>query len=75
MYILALIDLLNILSVNFSLFFSGLWVGWPGIRMKETDVIPESDPSDTCPTAGLKSSQVSCVNLVLVHLPNLNGLF
>lgn len=38
----------------------GLWVGWSGLHMKDDDlVIPESDPNDHTPTAGLKSSQVS----------------
>lgn len=39
---------------------NGLWVGWPGIYSKEPlGPIPESDPSDQTPTAGLKSDQVS----------------
>lgn len=39
---------------------NGLWVGWPGIQLtSEEEPIPESDPSDQTPTAGLKSSQVS----------------
>lgn len=40
----------------------GLWVGWPGLHLpKDFDDanIPESDPSDQTPTAGLKSDQVS----------------
>lgn len=38
---------------------NGLWVGWPGIHLKEPlGEIPESDPSDTTPTAGLRSDQV-----------------
>lgn len=39
----------------------GLWVGWSGIHMpegQELEDIPESDPSDQTPTAGLKSDQV-----------------
>lgn len=37
----------------------GLWVGWPGIHLTDKDEpIPESDPSDQAPTAGLKSAQV-----------------
>lgn len=39
----------------------GLWVGWPGLHLPKDfdDVnIPESDPSDQTPTAGLKSEQV-----------------
>lgn len=39
---------------------NGLWVGWPGIYSKEPlGPIPESDPSDQTPTAGLKSDQVT----------------
>lgn len=38
---------------------NGLWVGWSGIQLtSEEEPIPESDPSDQTPTAGLKSSQV-----------------
>lgn len=40
----------------------GLWVGWSGIHLpegQELENIPESDPSDQTPTAGLKSEQVS----------------
>ncbi|XP_037075423.1 alpha,alpha-trehalose-phosphate synthase [UDP-forming]-like [Pollicipes pollicipes] len=41
----------------------GLWVGWPGIHLEDPDVaIPESDPEDKSPTAGLKSKQVLTVN-------------
>ena len=37
----------------------GLWVGWPGLHLEDAlDEIPESDPDDHSPTAGLKSSQV-----------------
>ena len=44
-------------------YFSGLWVGWPGMYLGDDEIIPESDPSDTTPTAGLKSNQVVPVNL------------
>lgn len=38
---------------------NGLWVGWPGIHMNgPLDRIPESDPEDQTPTAGLRSEQV-----------------
>lgn len=38
---------------------NGLWVGWPGIHSKEPlGDIPESDPTDQTPTAGLRSDQV-----------------
>lgn len=36
-----------------------MWVGWPGTHLKDEDIeIPESDPNDKTPTAGLKSDQV-----------------
>ena len=41
----------------------GVWVGWPGSGVDKDAVIPESDPSDTSPTAGLLSSQVVPVHL------------
>ena len=41
----------------------GLWVGWPGPNVDEGDPIPESDPSDNTPTAGLLSNQVVPVHL------------
>jgi hypothetical protein len=37
----------------------GLWVGWSGIHLSDkSEPIPESDPTDNTPTAGLKSDQV-----------------
>lgn len=38
----------------------GLWVGWTGLSdfNEKLEKIPESDPNDMTPTAGLKSSQV-----------------
>ncbi|KAK8736897.1 hypothetical protein OTU49_004707 [Cherax quadricarinatus] len=37
----------------------GLWVGWSGLHLEDSNVeIPEADPNDQTPTAGLKSSQV-----------------
>lgn len=41
----------------------GLWVGWSGITLSDKDKIPESDPSDRTPTAGLLSEQVVSVNV------------
>lgn len=39
---------------------NGLWVGWPGLHSKEPlGKIPESDPTDQTPTAGLRSDQVN----------------
>ena len=38
----------------------GLWVGWSGLHLEDENLeIPEADPNDQSPTAGLKSSQVS----------------
>lgn len=38
----------------------GVWVGWPGMHMENPDEpIPESDPNDRTPTAGLSSRKVS----------------
>lgn len=37
----------------------GIWVGWPGIHLSDPkEPIPESNPTDQTPTAGLKSGQV-----------------
>ena len=37
----------------------GLWVGWPGLHQEDgLESIPEAEPDDRSPTAGLKSSQV-----------------
>ncbi|KAB7507035.1 Bifunctional trehalose-6-phosphate synthase/phosphatase [Armadillidium nasatum] len=42
----------------------GLWVGWPGIYSENGLIeIPEADPNDQSPTAGLKTSQVIAVDL------------
>nr|ANT46147.1 trehalose-6-phosphate synthase [Bactrocera minax] len=42
----------------------GLWVGWPGIHLADpNEPIPESNPTDQTPTAGLKSDQVVSVNI------------
>ncbi|XP_013142422.1 PREDICTED: alpha,alpha-trehalose-phosphate synthase [UDP-forming] [Papilio polytes] len=36
----------------------GIWVGWPGIHLDNpNEKIPESDPNDKTPTAGLLSSK------------------
>lgn len=38
---------------------SGIWVGWPGIHLDDpNEKIPESDPDDKTPTAGLLSKKV-----------------
>lgn len=46
---------------------NGLWVGWPGLHLDDPEEpIPESDPNDITPTAGLLSKRVrkiySCLN-------------
>lgn len=44
---------------------NGLWVGWPGIHLDDpNEPIPESDPNDITPTAGLKSKKVSQTVLI-----------
>jgi trehalose-6-phosphate synthase len=38
---------------------NGVWVGWPGVHMDNpNEPIPESDPNDRTPTAGLLSRKV-----------------
>lgn len=38
---------------------NGIWVGWSGIYdMVPGELVPECDPQDLSPTAGLRSSQV-----------------
>lgn len=38
---------------------NGIWVGWSGIYdVRPDEIIPESDPNDASPTAGLLSNQV-----------------
>ena len=44
-------------------FLKGLWIGWAGMNLKENDNIPESNPGDSSPTAGLKSTHIQAVNL------------
>ncbi|KAK9507846.1 hypothetical protein O3M35_007620 [Rhynocoris fuscipes] len=41
----------------------GMWVGWPGPLYKDGMTIPEADPEDNTPTAGLKSDKVIPVAL------------
>ncbi|XP_066150260.1 uncharacterized protein Tps1 isoform X1 [Euwallacea fornicatus] len=43
---------------------NGFWVGWPGIHLENpNEPIPESDPDDITPTAGLKSEKVIAVQM------------
>nr|APZ77037.1 trehalose-6-phosphate synthase [Gampsocleis gratiosa] len=43
---------------------NGLWVGWPGIHLDDpNEPIPESDPNDQTPTAGLLSKKVVAVHV------------
>ncbi|KAF9409913.1 hypothetical protein HW555_010845 [Spodoptera exigua] len=38
---------------------SGIWVGWPGIHLDDpNEKIPESNPNDKTPTAGLLSEKI-----------------
>ncbi|CAG9820300.1 unnamed protein product [Phaedon cochleariae] len=42
----------------------GLWVGWPGMHLEDSsEPMPESDPTDITPTAGLKSEKVVAVQM------------
>jgi len=41
----------------------GTWVGWPGTQLDDNQIIPESDPTDNAPTAGLLSEQVEIVQI------------
>lgn len=40
---------------------NGLWIGWAGVHLGEGEKIPESDPNDITPTAGLRSDKVRCL--------------
>ncbi len=44
---------------------SGIWVGWTGLEDFDVahDLIPESEPGDNAPTAGLKSNQALPVHV------------
>ncbi|XP_023942455.2 uncharacterized protein LOC112048975 [Bicyclus anynana] len=42
---------------------NGIWVGWPGIHLDNpNEKIPESDPDDKTPTAGLLSSKIVAIH-------------
>lgn len=44
---------------------NGVWVGWPGMHMEnQNEPIPESNPNDRTPTAGLLSRKVSEINIL-----------
>jgi len=51
---------------------NGLWIGWPGVHLEKGEKIPESDPNDTTPTAGLQSDKVGyfVVKYVNAFQPN-----
>jgi len=36
----------------------GLWICWAGVNLENGEKVPEADPNDTTPTAGLRSNQV-----------------
>jgi trehalose-6-phosphate synthase len=44
----------------------GLWVGWTGLDdfNEKIETIPESDPGDKAPTAGLLSRQVKNIKVI-----------
>lgn len=47
----------------------GLWIGWSGLYdLKKTERIPEANPDDKAPTAGLLSDQVCLPPLSNVQL-------
>lgn len=49
----------------------GQWVGWPGLHLPsdyDDATLPESDPSDQTPTAGLKSKQVLIKNHFRIYV-------
>lgn len=50
---------------------NGIWVGWPGLHMENRDEpIPESDPNDRTPTAGLLSRKVCFFFLQILYSYN-----
>lgn len=50
---------------------NGVWVGWPGMHMENRDEpIPESDPNDRTPTAGLLSRKVCFFFLEILYSYN-----
>ncbi|KAF5294009.1 hypothetical protein FQA39_LY13563 [Lamprigera yunnana] len=43
---------------------NGIWIGWSGLHLEDkNEPIPESDPCDITPTAGLKSNKVVAVHI------------
>lgn len=46
---------------------NGLWIGWPGVHLEKGEKIPESDPNDTTPTAGLRSNKVGYLIYSIVN--------
>lgn len=47
----------------------GTWIGWSGLfDLKPNDPIPESDPEDNAPTAGLKSNQVGALKNTFITI-------
>ncbi|XP_050440661.1 uncharacterized protein LOC126845800 isoform X2 [Adelges cooleyi] len=41
---------------------NGVWIGWPGVYLEKGETIPEPDPNDMTPTAGLRSDRVVAVD-------------
>ena len=54
----------------------GIWIGWTGLDdfHEHLDTIPESDPTDKTPTAGLLSKQVILLQ-ILSHYKMKQSLF
>lgn len=51
---------------------NGVWVGWPGMHMENpNEAIPESDPNDRTPTAGLLSRKVR-LSFTAIQIVSLN---
>lgn len=48
---------------------NGLWVGWSGQHLEDGEHdIPEANPNDRSPTAGLKSQQVIHSVIIVVNV-------
>lgn len=49
---------------------NSFWVGWPGVHLENpSEVIPESDPNDRTPTAGLRSNKARALQFNLGKNP------
>lgn len=41
----------------------GMWIGWPGLHLKEDDIIPEGDPKSTNNAETIRNDQIRPVNI------------